>query len=157
ELSEAAIVAAVKARRTVVLLRGPDDPRLEIAVRGANGAAVGIGDTASGISSIQGDAHVVGAAPGDGVALAVVRDREPADPVPVDSADFRKSFTYAARGGPERVRAELIADGARIVVTSHVYVDGATGGGGCAVGDGGCGWLAVAIAAAFVVRRRARH
>src|SRR5262249_48659846 len=115
ELSEAAIVAAGEGRGPPGLPRGAGRAPLGGAGRGANGAAVGIGDTASGISSIQVDAHVVGAAPGDGVSLSIVRDGKPADQVPVDSADFRKSFTYAARGGPERVRAELIADGARIV------------------------------------------
>ena len=139
ELSEAAIVAAVKAHRTVVLFRGPDDPEVDITVKGAGGAVADIGDTATGISSIELDAHVVGVVPDDGVLLAIVRDGMQVDQVLVEGGDFRTSFTYPVKGGPERIRAELLADGGRIVVTSHIYVDGTIESGGCARSAGAAG------------------
>jgi MYXO-CTERM domain-containing protein len=157
ELSEAAILAGVKAGRTVVLMRGPDDPRVEMTVKGANGTLAAIGDTATGVSTIELDARVTGVAAGDGVALSIVRDGLEADQVPVPGGDFQHTFTYPVRGGHERIRAELIADGNRIVVTSHIYVDGVVDSGGCAVGAGGSAsrWLVVVLMlGAFLVRRR---
>jgi hypothetical protein len=132
ELSEAGITTGLREGRTVVKLRGPADPMVELFVRRADGTPAMIGDTVTGISEIVVTAHVVG---GDGMELKLWRDGESADNAVVAGADWTQEFTLVPIGGVERVRAELEAGGVRVVITSHIWIDGDPDGGG----GGGCG------------------
>jgi hypothetical protein len=67
ELSEAAIMRGIKEGRTIVQLRGPDDPFVEMAIGDAE-----IGDTIAA-ATVDVDAHVTG---GSGFFLQLWRDGE---------------------------------------------------------------------------------
>ncbi len=125
-LSEAAIVKAVREGRTVVQLRGPDDPFVEMTI----GDAV-IGDEISDIATARVTAHVVG---GDGTIAQLWRDGMKLEQKPVTGNDTRVEFTDEPGEQLRRYRIELINDlNQRIVVTSHIYVHG------IAAVDDGCG------------------
>ncbi|MBL0215117.1 MAG: CehA/McbA family metallohydrolase [Myxococcales bacterium] len=152
-LSEAAIVDAIKHGRTIVQLRGPDDPLVEFTLH--DGADVfEIGDEDHAVDTAALTIHVAGGAGNfaqiwrDGVQIAQLE-------VTSDDATFKYEDTA---NGAHRYRVELINDAnQRIVVTSHIYatVDHAdTGCGGCGAGDAGGG--AGLIVLALLRRRRAR-
>ena len=150
ELSEAAIMKAIREGRTIVQLRGPDDPFVEIKIGAAE-----IGDsTTAGTAAVA--AHVTG---GAGHFLQLWRDGEKLDQVEVTSNDFRHTFEDTPGNGIERrYRVELINDANnRVVVTSHIYVTGTdAGGGGCCQGGGVTGAFAALPVLALLLRRRRR-
>jgi hypothetical protein len=147
-LSEAAIVKAVREGRTIVQLRGPDDPFVEMTI----GDAV-IGDEISDIATAHVTAHVVG---GDGTIVQLWRDGMKLEQKPVTGNDTRVEFTDAPGEQLRRYRIELINDlNQRIVVTSHIYVHG------IAADDDGCGCRSsnpgpLVLLALLFRRRRAR-
>ena len=148
-LSEAAIVDAVRKGRTVVQLRGPGDPFVEMAI----GDAV-IGDTVDGVANVAVKAHVTG---GDGTIVQLWRDGVKVAQAPVTGADFTTTFSDVPGAELRRYRLELINDvNQRVVVTSHIYVHGvADTGCGCqSSGGGASGGLLVALAAMLRARRR---
>lgn len=159
ELSEAAIVAAVAAGRTVVKMRGPDDPMVVLtAVDAADPAHVaGLGETLTDVGQVRFDVRAPGA---DGDSAELWRDGVLVEAVTV--AGGVASFERAVTGARERYRVELTGLGGRLTVTSHVYVEGdpalAEGGGGCCQGGGGApAWpLGFGVLAALR-RRRARR
>jgi hypothetical protein len=122
ELSEAAIVDGLAHGRTQVLIPGPQTPWVELAIATPTGDAM-IGDTATGISHVALTATVHGTVPSDAT-LGIWHDGEKVDQVAVTGDGFAQTFHYDALGMPERYRAEIVSGGLRIVVTSHVYVDG---------------------------------
>ena len=150
ELSEAAIMKAIKEGRTIVQLKGPDDPFVEIKIGTAE-----IGDTTTaGTAEVA--AHVSG---GSGHFLQLWRDGEKLEQVEVTSDDFRKTFEdEPGKGIERRYRVELINDANnRVVVTSHIYVTGTdAGGGGCCQGGGATGAFAAVPVLALLLRRRRR-
>lgn len=148
-LSESAIVEAVRAGRTIVQLRGSDDPFVELAIGNAK-----IGDDVEGLSTVTADVHVVG---GDGTIAQLWRDGVKLEQKPVTGADTHVTFTDKPGAQLRRYRVELINDlNQRIVVTNHIYVDGvADDGCGCRSSSGG-GGLFVALAA-LLARRRGRY
>lgn len=150
-LSEAAIVKAVGEGRTVVQLRGPDDPFVEMTI----GDAV-IGDEVHDISSARITAHVVG---GDGTIVQLWRDGQKLDQKPVTGADARVDFTDVPGEQLRRYRLELINDlNQRIVVTSHIYVYGiASTDDGCGCASGGSSGGLVLLALLTLRRARRRH
>ena len=150
ELSEAAIMRGIREGRTIVQLRGPDDPFVEMTIGSAE-----IGDsTEAGTAEVA--AHVTG---GTGYFLQLWRDGEKLDQVEVTSDDFRHTFEDdPGKGQTRRYRIELINDANnRVVVTSHIYVTGTgASGGGCCQG-GGTTSLALAVPVlALLLRRRRR-
>jgi len=155
-LSEAAIIDAVRKGRTIVQLRGPDDPFVELAIDGAQ-----IGDEITGVSHVTAQVHVVG---GDGTFAALWRDGEELAQKPVSGADATVTFDDVPGAQWRRYRVELENDlGQRIVVTSHIYVEGvaAEDGCGCQTGDGAsasgsASVLLVALATLRARRRRSR-
>jgi MYXO-CTERM domain-containing protein len=161
ELSEAAIMDGVAHGRTEVLVRGPDDPVIDLTVHDpGTGEDVMIGGTVAGVSDIEVAVHVEGADPAAGQSLQIFRDGVKADSVPVDAASYDHTFHYPAVGGPERFRAELLEGGQAIVITSHVYVDGVAGGGGgcgCRTGRPGGGGLILAGLVTMALGRRRRR
>ena len=150
-LSEAAILDALRAHRTIVQLRGPDDPVVDVRIGDAT-----IGDTVAAVPAATLDVHVTG---GAGMFAQVWRDGAKVDQQEVTSDDATVSYTDTTAGA-HRFRVELIdAGNQRIVVTSHLYatiVPDADGCGCGATGDaGGAGLLGVGVLA-LVGRRRAR-
>lgn len=129
ELSEPALVAAIKAGRTQVALRGPDDPQVELFAVDAGGRRAMIGDTIAA-SSFPVEAHVVG---GDGTTLVLVENGVEKDRLDVHGDDWTGRASVQVPAGGVRVRAQLYANGTDpLVVTSHLYAVHADGG-GCAV------------------------
>ncbi|MCB9561526.1 MAG: CehA/McbA family metallohydrolase [Kofleriaceae bacterium] len=163
ELSEAGVVAAIRAGHTVVKLRGPDDPMVELTARTADGGTAIVGDTVTGIGLAHLDVHVTG---GAGTTLELWRDGVRIGSEVVDGDDWTWGDDYPVTGDVERYRAELLGGAGRVVVTSHLYVEGdptlapgpdgcgcASGGGGGAAGDGAM----LALAAALLPWRRRRR
>jgi MYXO-CTERM domain-containing protein len=151
-LSEAAIIDAIKHGRTIVNLHGPDDPLVELTAHGKGGVTAEIGDDVSGVAEATFDVHVVGAS-GDFIDL--MRDGEKSQHVAITSDDFKKTIADSTAGS-HRYRVQLIdASNAPIVITSHIYVDalGAAAGCGCQSSNpGGSGVLA--LVGLLALRRR---
>jgi hypothetical protein len=149
-LSEAAIVEAVRAGRTMVQLSGPDDPLIDFTIDGA-----AIGDEVS-VGGVDASVHVVG---GDGTFVQLWRDGKKIDQQSVSGADTTVTLHDAPPDSTYRYRVEVINDiNQRVVVTSHIYVTVASSGCGCRSGQGR-GWasiLVIALAALRATRRRAR-
>ncbi len=149
DLSEASIVDAIRNRRTVVQLRGPDDPTVDMKI-----GTTEIGGETGAVSHVTVDAHVTG---GDGTILQLWRDGKKVAQKDVSGADTKVSFGDSPGMGMRRYRLELINDlNQRIVVTSHIYVNGVPDDGcGCASNNPRGGWVfAVALLA---LRRRRRR
>jgi hypothetical protein len=129
-LSEAAIIEAVRRGRTIVQLRGPDDPLLDVALRNAAGGAAEIGDDVFGISRARLAIHVAG---GDGTFAQVWRNGALVEPeVAVVGDDFSTTVEDAPGAGDFRYRVQLVNSGGQpIVITSHFYVHALEDAGGC--------------------------
>lgn len=148
-LSEAAIIDAIRHGRTIVKMRGPDDPMVELTLGGE-----GVGDTmldAGGPADLE--VHVTG---GAGMFVQIFRDGVKVHQDEVTSDDAVAHYSDSTVG-EHRFRVELVDDGnQRIVVTSHLYAmiseDQSCGCGG-GVGGAGLGVGALALA----VRRRRRR
>jgi MYXO-CTERM domain-containing protein len=159
-LSEAAIIDAVRRGRTMVQLRGPDDPALDVTMRNGAGGESDIGADVVGISRVRIAIHVAG---GDGMIAQVFRDGVPLEPdLPIVGNAFSAVFEEDPGAGAFRYRAEILTSGGQpVVITSHFYVDAIDrGSGGCACGAGGdvSGGVvpAVMVLAPWARRRRAR-
>jgi len=143
-LSETAIVEAIRNGRTIVKLRNPDDPFVELTIGDAE-----IGEQLDDVSSVTARAHVVG---GDGTFVQLWRNGVKLEQKAVAGNDTTITFDDAPDTGAWRYRVELINDlNQRLVVTSHIYVN-TVGGCGCHSSNGG-GWL-VALAVVLLRRRR---
>jgi hypothetical protein len=128
ELSEAAILDALRHHRTKVKLRGPDDPDVDFSVRTAGGQRADIGDDVEGVSVVEMPVHV---GRGHGMFVEVWRDGEQRAKLAVTSDDFTTVAYDSPPAGDHRYRVELTdADGRRVVITSHIYVH-TIGGAGC--------------------------
>lgn len=146
-LSEAAIIDAVKHGRTVVQMRGPGDPMVELTLGGE-----GVSDVlldAGGPAHL--DVHVTG---GAGMFAQIFRDGVKVHQSDVTSDDAHLTYTDST-AGEHRFRVELVDDGnQRIVVTSHLYAriseDSSCGCGG----DPGGAGLAIGALALALRRRR---
>ncbi|MCB9479630.1 MAG: CehA/McbA family metallohydrolase [Deltaproteobacteria bacterium] len=121
ELSEHAVMEALKAGRAYVKMIGPDGPDLFINATAGDAEAM-MGETIRG-DKITITARVVG---GNGYALRILQDGakiDEYDKIPVDSDDFETSFTIDV--GPEtdtRYRAELYDGVMPIALTNSLYV-----------------------------------
>lgn len=114
-LSAAAILAGVRAGRTVVKLQGPGDPAVEL----SSGTALA-GDT---IEADVADLRVrVTGAPA-GASLRLRRNGEALAPVPIAGDPFEYTQpAEAPASGEDRWRAEVLVDGAPRTVTSHLWL-----------------------------------
>ncbi|HEY5949366.1 MAG TPA: CehA/McbA family metallohydrolase [Kofleriaceae bacterium] len=150
-LSETAIVEAVRKGRTIVQLRGPDDPFVEFKIDDAE-----IGDEISQIATVHASVHVVG---GDGMFVQLWRNGIKLEQKAVTGADATVAFSDSPGDMSYRYRVELINDlNQRVVVTSHIYVNGVADGCGCRT-NGSRGWPGVALIALawlLATRRTAR-
>jgi MYXO-CTERM domain-containing protein len=154
-LSEEAILAGIRAGRTMVMMRGPDDPFVDAHIARADGSAAEIGDDIDGISTVTLTAQITG---GSGNFAQVWRDGVEVDQTKIDSDDFTYTFAEQPGAGPHRYRVELINDAnQRIVVTSHFYVDALPpeeGGCGCRSSSGSSAGLSLGLLALLLRRRR---
>jgi hypothetical protein len=135
-LSEAAIIDAIKHGRTIVNLRGPDDPLVELSSSDGVKTNGEIGDDVEGSVRAMFQLHVVG---GNGYFLDLVRDGEKIQHVPVTSDDFATKLTDEV-AGDHRYRAQLLDElGHPVVITSHIYMHTMVNPGGCDCNGGGGG------------------
>ena len=157
-LSEAAIIDAIRHGRTIVQLRGPDDPLVELTMQGKDGSTAEIGDTVEGVPTAHLTIHVTG---GAGTFAQVWRDGVKASSVEVTSDDFTTTYDDAqtALGEVHRYRVEVINDtNQRLVVTSHIYASGDPSTGcGCTTGGGGDALPVLALVLVLGRRPRTRR
>ena len=115
ELSVPAILAAVRAGRTVVKLQGPDDPMVDLRA----GEAM-VGDTVRD-RRVTLRATVTGAM---GATLRFVRNGDATEPVTVNADPFTATREVDAPAGSadDWWRCELTVNGQPRVVTGHVWV-----------------------------------
>ncbi len=150
ELSEAAILDGIRRGRTIVQLRGPDDPMVELRIGSAE-----LGDQVDGVETAELDVDVTG---GAGTFLQLWRDGEKIAQAEVTADAFSHRFEDRPGAAQRRYRVELVNGGnQRLVVTSHIYVGGVDGGCGCrsgAPGGGGGGLAAIAGLLLVVLRPR---
>ncbi|HVO30743.1 MAG TPA: CehA/McbA family metallohydrolase [bacterium] len=156
DLSEASILAGIRAGRTVVKLQGPGDPMVELS------ADVPFTSAISSAASATFTAHVTG---GTGQRVRFIVNGKAENVVDVTSDPFDATLHVA---GPARVRAEVVVAGAARTITSHLFLEGHAGsskGCGCALekpGDargsvtGGIAALVLALALARARRDAAR-
>lgn len=113
DLSEEAIIRALKEARTIVNLRGPDDPEIEFTINDHE-----IGDFFL-TPEIRIHVRVIG---GDGMFAQIWRDGEKLVQLDVTGNDFTDEYVDdTVTEGRHRYRLELV-EGAnrRVVVTSHI-------------------------------------
>jgi uncharacterized protein (TIGR03382 family) len=111
-LSEAAIIDALKHGRTIVDLQGPDAPVLDFKLGTAE-----IGDLVVGSGHYSFTLHVTG---GQGTSVELWKDGVNVEQRLVTSDDFMTVFDEDDEG-TARWRIHLDQDGQPIVVTSHIY------------------------------------
>jgi hypothetical protein len=148
-LSEAAIADAIRHGRTIVQMRGPDDPLVDFTLGGTGEIGDEVHD-AGGPADLR--VHVTG---GAGMFVQIFRDGVKVHQDEVTSDDATISYRDSTVG-EHRFRVELVDEGnQRIVVTSHIYAliseDSSCGCGG---GPGGAGLGIGALALALRRRRR---
>lgn len=142
-LDEASIIDAIEHGRTIVNLRGPDDPVVAFTARGPGGTTAEIGDDVAGVAAATFDVHVIG---GSGDFIDLVSDGEVVHHVAVTGDDVTQTLRDATPGA-HRFRVQLTDDtGQPVVITSHIYVDVAGGGCGCQSGGDPGGLLALLYA-----------
>ena len=148
-LSEAAIVDALKHGRTIVDLQGPDAPTVDFKLGDHE-----IGDEVhDGAAHYDFTVHVTG---GNGTFVSLWTDGVKGEQKPVTSDDFTATFGVAPTGALQRFRVVLANDISQpIVVTSHIYATGSA-----AAVDCDChttkpaGVVPLLLAFGFVLRRR---
>ncbi len=116
ELSVPALVAAVRAGRTVVKLRGPDDPMIELS---PPEGATQHGDTVVAEAALF-TAQVTG---GEGHTLRWVQDGLVVESIPVTSDPFTHSRALTApERGETRLRAEVVVSERPRTITAHLWL-----------------------------------
>jgi MYXO-CTERM domain-containing protein len=180
-LSEAAIIDAIRHGRTSVQLRGPDDPLVDVTMDTADGGTAQIGDQVDGVDHATFTVHITG---GDGMFAELWRNGVMLEPHQrVVGNDATLTFSDDPGTGAFLYRVELIDDtNHRVVVTSHFYVTATAphplsddyfpgldagngnnpgaGGGGCGCHASGgqlAGGAAPLLAMLLVARRRRRR
>jgi hypothetical protein len=154
-LSEAAIIDAVRHGRTVVQLRGPTDAFLDMTVKTKDGCDAEIGDEVDGVDYIQISSHVTG---GDGDTVQLFRNGVKVAQQKVSGNDATVTFSRTPTGDMEAYRLELL-DGASVqvtVITSHIFIQGVVPSGGCAAAGGAATSTALIGLALLAMRRRKR-
>lgn len=154
-LSEAAIIDAVRHGRTVVQLRGPNDAFLDMTVKTKNGSDAEIGDEVDGVDNIQIASHVTG---GDGDTVELFRNGVKVAQQKVSGNDTTVTFSRTPTGDMEAYRLELL-DGTSVqvtVITSHIFVQGVVPSGGCAAAGGAATSSALIGLVLLAMRRRKR-
>lgn len=147
-LSEAAIIDAVKAGRTIVQLSGPDDPILDM-----NIGDVLVGGETGELGNVKVEATITN---GNATILQLWRNGEKIEQKHITGSTAKATFEDSPGKGDFRYRLELINDfNQRVVVTSHIYVTGipAEDGCGCQSRDARGSWLLAFAVLAMLTRR----
>lgn len=114
ELSVPALIQAVREGRTVVKLRGPDDPMIELTSTGRRELDTAVGDRIELTAVITG---------GAGHQFRWVENGLPLDPIEIDQDPFTVTREVVApEKGETRWRAEVLVGGRPRTVTSHVWI-----------------------------------
>lgn len=152
-LSQAAIIDAVKHGRTVVQLRTAFDAFAEMTMKTQSGSDAEIGDEVDGVDHIAITAHVTG---GDGDIVQLFRNGAKVDQAAVSRSDFTTQFQRAPSGDLERYRLEVIGSdtGEPVVITSHIWVKGVPPAGGCRASGGAASSGALCVLALLGLRRK---
>jgi hypothetical protein len=154
ELSEAAILDAVRAGRAVVKLRGPDDPMATLLIEAPDGTRGMIGDRVAG-HEVTLEAQVTG---GAGLRVVLYEDGEAVDGAELDSDDVTVSWVRAVPPEGGRWRLHVIDGGLEVTVTNHVFADHAEpppdSGCGCGAGGSGAGMALLGAVCLVLLRRR---
>jgi hypothetical protein len=155
ELSETAIIAAVKARHTFVQLRNCSDVSIEATMATKDGGSADIGDEVDGIDEVTLTMHITN---GNGDFAQIWRDGEQVAQQAISGTDYTWVYTEEPGTTPHRYRVEIVNDGKmRLLITSHFYVQGVAASGGCdagGVGGASSGALLALLALASRARRR---
>ena len=152
ELSEAGIIAGVKAHHTLVQLRGCADVMVEATMLDKAGHPADVGDDVDGIDEVALTVHVTH---GDGDFAQVWRDGELMQQQAIAGADDTWVYREEPGAADHRYRVEMIDSGStRILITSHFYVHGIAHS-GCDAGGGSAGGLVALGLLALVRRERA--
>ncbi len=153
DLSEAAILDGIRKGRTIVQLRGPDDPFVEVTITKQDGTAAEIGDDVDRIDRVVMPVRITA---GAGTFLQLWRDGSKLAQVEITSDDFQHTFEDEPGAADRRYRIELITDlNQRLVVTSHFYVHGIAARDGCGCqSTGGPAGFALPLVLMWVARRR---
>jgi hypothetical protein len=158
-LGVSALIAGIRAGRTVVKLQGPADPMIELLP-----SVAASGDTVRA-TSVSLRARVTG---GAGQELRFVRDGTPLDAVAIGGEDFEHALVVEApASGETRIRAEVLVAGKPRTVTSHLWLRAADPAPAAPSASGGCGCRqartgstslgpVLALGLAFLARRRGR-
>jgi len=150
-LSEGAIVDALKHGRTIVDLQGPDAPTLDFTL--ANGTTTAeIGDEVDGLNHYAFPVHVVG---GNGTKVELWRDGASIESREVTSDDFTTVFDEDPHGS-ERWRIQLDQYDQPIVITSHIYTVAGISADGCGCRSTPANSAIVLAASVLLVLRRRR-
>lgn len=131
-LEAGAILAGIRAGRTVVKLQGPEDPMVELTADAGM-----VGDTITADAAVL-TATVTGAPRGSGVRF--VRNGAAMATTTVTEDPFAATvMATAPAGGEDRWRAEVIVDGEPRTITSHLWLreDPEDGPGGTSTTDAG--------------------
>jgi len=150
-LSEAAIIDALRKGRTIVQLSGPDDPIVDMKI-----GITEIGGETGELGHVTVDVHITG---GAGTIVQLWRDGVKLGQQDVSGADAKLTFDDTPGDALRRYRLEVINDlNQRVVVTSHIYVRGIPDDGcGCSSRDARGGWVFALALLALRRRRRARR
>lgn len=152
-LSEAAIVDAIRHGRTIVQMRGPDDPLVDFTMDTGDGIAE-IGDEDHDVSTAGIRVHVTG---GAGMFVQIWRDGMKLQQLEVTSDDQKLAFDDTENGA-HRYRVELINDAnSRVVVTSHIYATVDHVEDGCCGTSSGARGGSLLLAAAVLLRLKRRR
>lgn len=152
ELSEAAILQGVREGRTVVMLRGPNDPMVELHIA-AGGERKMIGDTVAG-ATVSLEATVTG---GAGAELVLYADGAPVESVVVDGDAFTHTFHHRVAQTGSRYHVEVWQSSLPATITSHVYADYEPGDSGCSAGGDAPVGAAVVVLGLLLALRRYRY
>jgi MYXO-CTERM domain-containing protein len=151
-LSEAAIIDGIRKGRTMVALRGPEDPTLDVHVVRADGSLAEIGDDIENVGTVRMPLTISG---GAGNFAQLWRDNEKREQVEITSDDFSYTFEDEPGAQDRRYRVELINNAnQRIVVTSHFYVHGIAAEDGCGCRSSSPSGFALVLLALVSARRR---
>jgi len=146
-LSEAAIIDALKAGRTMVDLQGPDAPTVDFKLDSHE-----IGDEVDGATHLAFAVHITG---GDGTFVQLWKDGVKDEQRPVTGDDFKTTFDRDPTETLARYRIQLINDiNQPIVVTSHIYAKGTPSGCGCRSNDPRGAGVILLVTSALLIRRR---
>ncbi len=156
ELSEAAIMDGIRKGRTIVQLRGPDDPFVDVHVRTSDGGLAEIGDDIDGVATMTMPVTITG---GTGNFVQLWRDGRLLEEIEITSDPFTHTYEDVPGAADRRYRLELITDaGNRIVVTSHFFVRGvAAEGGCCSTASGSAATFALPLLVLGILLRRRRY